>query len=97
MTFKQYLNENLGILGIKELKDGLTLEKIASLGYHWIIEAGIKDAVLGVKGKKLIWYDGKWVFGTFYEDQAIWKKGDWRGGLDSRGNVHKVGDSPNKW
>lgn len=98
--FKDHIKEvfdPLSILGIKSLKDGLTLDIINEKGWHWIIEAGISKAVLGMKGNKLIWYDGRWSLGTWQEKQAIWKKGKWMGGLDSKGNAHSEGDSPNKW
>jgi hypothetical protein len=101
MSFKDYMNEqnendNLGILGIRELKDGLELEDIQkNPHWHWVIMAGIKDAVIGKKGNKLVWYNGTWVLGTWNEKFAIWKKGEWKGGLDSKGNAHN--DTPNKW
>lgn len=102
MSFKEYMveqgdDEYLGILGIKELR-GITLEDIqGNKNFHWVIGAGIKNAVLGKKGNKLVWFDGEWVFGTFDENHAIWKKGKWLGGMDSKGNVHMRGDSPDKW
>lgn len=101
MNLKDYINENdedLSILGIKELKDGLSLSDIQSNSkFHWIIMAGIKNAVIGKKGNKLIWYDGEWIFGEYNENYAVWKKGKWHGGLDSKGKLHKNGDTPNKW
>lgn len=102
MKFKKFIQEendmSLKMLGISKLVDGLSLKDIqTNPNWHWVIMAGISDAVLGKKGNKLVWHSGKWVLGTFDENFAIWKKGDWRGGLDSLGNVHKVGDSPNKW
>lgn len=103
MSFKEYMveqqdDEYLGILGIKSLKNGLELEDIQSnQNWHWVIQAGIKNAVLGKKGNKLIWHSGTWTFGTFNENFAVWKSGDWKGGMDSKGNVHTRGDSPDKW
>lgn len=100
MTFSEYIKEGEAhpILGIKDTKDGLTLEDIQSNPkWHWIIGAGIKDAVIGKKGDKLVWHSGTWTLGTWNENYAIWKKGTWKGGLDSKGNAHKAGDSPNKW
>jgi len=102
--FKQFIKEeNLNeegvpLLGIRDFKDNLSLEDIQeNPKWHWIIGAGIKDAVIGKKGNKLVWYSGDWIFGKFNEKYAIWKKGNWKGGTDSDGNIHVENDSPNKW
>jgi len=96
---EENLNEGgVPLLGIRDFKDGLTLKDIqANPKWHWIIMGGIKNAVIGKKGNKLVWYSGDWVFGTWQEKYAIWKKGTWKGGTDSKGEVHIEGDSPNKW
>lgn len=90
------IESNLDILGILELKDGLTLDEIKKK-WKWVIEAGISKAVLGKKGNKLIWYDGEWVLGQYFEDTAVWKGGQWFGGLDSKGKAHTRGNTPNEW
>ena len=101
MTFSDYIKEEfnpLELLGIKELKNGLELEDIQkNSNWHWIVSAGIKNAIIGKKGNKLVWHDGVWVLGKWNEKFAIWKKGDWRGGTSSDGTPHSKGDSPNKW
>ena len=99
MSFKDYIKEtSIPLLGIRELRDNLELEDIQqNPNWHWIIQAGIKNAIIGKKGNKLIWYDGQWVFGEWKSKFAIWKKGIWRGGYDEKGDVHLEGDSPNKW
>lgn len=102
MNFIEYINEDedssLGILGIKELRDGLTLAEIQKNDkFHWVILAGISDAVLGKKGNKIVWYSGEWTFGEWISNHAIWKSGKWLGGYDEKGSVHKRGDSPDKW
>ena len=63
--------------GIKELKDGLTIERIKK-DFPWILEAKIQDAVIGLKGKKLIWYDGTWKNGAWHN--GYWYNGDWKKG-----------------
>lgn len=87
---------DLSIFGIAELRDGLTLEEIKKK-WKWVIEGGISSAILGKKGNKLIWYDGTWVMGQYFEDTTVWKGGQWFGGLDSKGKVHTRGNTPNEW
>ena len=62
--FNEFVNEAATRLprGIKELKDGLTLE-IIKTKFPWILNAKIKNAVLGFggyQGSIIYWYDGKW-------------------------------------
>ncbi len=97
MGFIEYINEEgVPILGIKDLRDNLELEDIQSNPkWHWIITAGLKDAVIGKKGNKLVWYDGTWVLGQWDSRYAVWKKGTWKGGTDENNNARH--NAPNKW
>lgn len=64
--------------------DGLSLEKI-KMKYNWLLNAKVKDAIVGENDKGLVWYcgewycgewvDGTWYSGNFYN--GIWKNGDW--------------------
>jgi hypothetical protein len=64
--------------------DGLTLEKI-KIKYNWILNASIKDAIIGEDDRGIVWYfgdwlcgewyDGTWYSGNFYE--GIWYDGLW--------------------
>lgn len=78
--------------GIKGFKNGLNL-KIVKEEYPWILEADIKDAVIGEYQKKLIWYSGTWKNGIFkgflwrdgiFEngtfENCTWEKGNFLGG-----------------
>ena len=82
---RKQINEetNLSQYGIKELRDGLTIEIIESK-FPWILKAKIKDAVIGQGQGKIIWYGGTWKNGT-WEDGAwvlgTWKDGEWNGGI----------------
>ena len=83
---KSYLTDELGLkinifkwvnvpyIPDIEYKDGLTYEILKSK-FPWVLEEDveIKDAVIGYKGNKLIWYDGHWIQGT-------WKDGIWKDG-----------------
>ena len=78
--------------GIKELKDGLTLDKIKS-DYSWVLKAVIKDAVLGEQDGHLLWYKGIWKDGTWRDGNwrdgtwknGVWKCGNWKDGIWYRG------------
>ena len=64
------------------LIDGLEINKL-SKEYHWILEAEISDAIIGLNNDKLawytgIWYSGRWFNGTWYN--GTWISGDWYGG-----------------
>ena len=78
--------------GIKELRDGLTLEGIQR-HYPWLLKAKIEDAVIGEQNNKLKWYEGTWFFGIWedgiWEDgcwvDGTWVNGAWNGGTWIRG------------
>lgn len=63
--------------GIKQLRDGLTIETIQEK-YAWLFDAKIEDAVIGETNGKLKWYEGTW-FSGIWED-GIWEDGCWVGG-----------------
>ena len=93
-----YLNpDNTNINGVKytlnnidftkyrfKLVDNLTFDDI-NLKFPWILEAEIKDAVLGQDNTgKLIWYKGIWEFGRWFGGiwfSGTWKWGDWYDGI----------------
>jgi len=66
------------------LTDDLTIE-ILKVRYNWVLNASIKDAVLGLDENGLVWYMGEWLCGewedgTWYSGifhSGIWKKGRW--------------------
>ncbi len=66
------------------LIDGLDLETLSN-NYQWILEAEIKDAIIGYRlvDKELVWYKGIWECGRWFGGRWIsgtWKSGDWYGG-----------------
>jgi hypothetical protein len=66
------------------LTDDLTIE-LLKVRYNWILNASIKNAVLGLDDYGLVWYSGEWICGewedgTWYSGifhDGIWKKGRW--------------------
>ena len=66
------------------LTDDLTIE-LLKVRYNWILNATIRNAILGLDDYGLVWYmgewicgeweDGTWYSGTWYD--GTWKKGRW--------------------
>jgi subtilisin-like proprotein convertase family protein len=64
------------------LIDGLTIDTL-NLTFPWILEAEIRDAVIGLDDSGLIWYKGIWESGRWFEGtwtSGTWISGDWYGG-----------------
>jgi hypothetical protein len=64
------------------LVDGLTVETL-SLRFPWVLEAEIRNAIIGTDGTNIIWYKGIWECGRWFGGTWIsgtWKSGDWYGG-----------------
>lgn len=70
-------------VGIVELRDGLTVDKLR-MKYPWVANAKTKDAVVGEDIGGVVWYDGTWIYGIWqggtWED-GTWKGGFWKGGI----------------
>lgn len=65
-----------------ELMDGLSLMSVNRL-YHWILEAEISGALIGLDPNGIVWYSGtwhcgRWFGGTWYS--GTWVSGDWYAG-----------------
>jgi len=93
--------DDLSIYGIRELRDGLTIEKIEKK-YSWLLRARMKDAVIGESRGRLVWYNGiwekgywnggtwksgYWISGTWYN--GIWEYGSWSSGTWISGTWHR--------
>jgi hypothetical protein len=64
------------------LIDGLDIDTLAT-NYHWILEAEISDAIIGLDSNGIVWYSGiwhsgRWFGGTWYS--GTWISGDWYSG-----------------
>jgi hypothetical protein len=86
---------NINPTYFKEFKDGLTLDIIKDK-FSWLLEEDVelKDAILGYKDNKLIWYSGDWFDGTW--EDGIWKNGTFNRGIWNNG-VFESGDFYGKW
>lgn len=64
--------------------NGMSLEKV-KIKYNWLLNAKVKDAIIGENDRGIVWYfgdwycgeweDGTWYSGNFYT--GIWKNGIW--------------------
>jgi hypothetical protein len=63
--------------------NGVTLDRI-KMKYNWLLNAQVKDAIIGEDSYGLIWYFGDWECGTWYDGtwysgtfNGTWKNGKW--------------------
>jgi len=64
------------------LVDGLTIDTL-SVKFPWVLEAEIRNAIIGTDGSNVIWYKGIWECGRWFGGtwiSGIWKSGDWYSG-----------------
>lgn len=64
------------------LTNNLTIE-LVKIRYNWILNANIRNAVIGEDSNGLVWYMGEWICGdweggTWYS--GIWHNGNWKNG-----------------
>lgn len=79
-------SDELSKLGIKELKDGLTLE-IIKKDHPWLLEkTKFENAVIGKNDKGIVWYSGVWKQGVWkgaafqggtFKGHSVWARGEW--------------------
>jgi len=54
--------------------DDLTLETV-KIKYNWLLNASVKDAIVGQDDNGLVWYFGEWLCGEWYD--GTWYSGEW--------------------
>ena len=64
------------------LTDDLTIE-LLKVRYNWILNASIKNAVLGLDDYGLVWYMGEWICGEW--EDGTWYSGIWHDGIWKNG------------
>jgi len=62
--------------------DGLTLEKV-KMKYNWLLNAKVKDAIVGENDRGIVWYFGEWFCGEWLD--GTWYSGDWYDGVWKNG------------
>jgi hypothetical protein len=65
------------------LVDKLTLDDIKAK-YSWLLNAKFKDAIIGHRNNRIIWYSGEWIDGEWIDGD--WYSGIWRKGIWEKGN-----------
>jgi hypothetical protein len=82
MSFKvQIVNIENNVNNIL-LTDDLTIE-ILKVKYNWILNASIKNVVLGLDDYGLVWYSGEWICGEW--EDGTWYSGIWHNGIWKNG------------
>jgi hypothetical protein len=64
------------------LVSGLTIE-IVKLKYNWLLNATVKNCIVGEDDYGLVWYSGEWVCGEWVDGtwySGIWDDGTWKNG-----------------
>lgn len=82
MTFKVQIVNITDNLDNIILTSGLTIEKM-KIKYNWVLNATVKNCILGEDENGLVWYSGEWICGewingTWYS--GIWHDGTWYNG-----------------
>ena len=71
--------------------DDLTLETV-KIKYNWLLNASVKDAIVGQDDNGLVWYFGEWLCGEWYDGtwySGIWHSGNWKNGQFYAYNMDK--------
>jgi len=71
--------------------DGLTFEKV-KIYYPWILNATVKDIIIGENDYGLVWYSGEWFCGEWFDGtwySGIFHSGSWLNGHFYSYNLNK--------
>lgn len=64
------------------LVSGLTIERL-KIRYNWVLNASVKDCIIGEDDYGLVWYSGEWVCGEWID--GTWYSGIWHDGIWDNG------------
>jgi len=64
------------------LVSGLTIERL-KIKYNWVLNASVKDCIIGEDDYGLVWYSGEWVCGEWID--GTWYSGIWHDGIWDNG------------
>ncbi len=64
------------------LVSGLTIERL-KIRYNWVLNASVKDCIIGEDDYGLVWYSGEWVCGEWID--GTWYSGIWHDGIWNNG------------
>lgn len=64
------------------LTDDLTIEML-KIKYNWILNASVKNCIIGLDSYGIVWYSGEWICGEWEDGtwySGIWHDGTWKNG-----------------
>jgi hypothetical protein len=64
------------------LTNNLTIEKV-KIKYNWLLNASVKNCIIGEDDYGLVWYSGEWICGEWIDGtwySGIWHDGTWKNG-----------------
>ena len=64
------------------LVSGLTIETL-KIKYNWILNASVKNCILGQDDNGIVWFSGEWICGEWLDGtwySGIWHNGTWKNG-----------------
>ena len=64
------------------LVSGLTIETL-KIKYNWILNASVKNCILGQDENGIVWYSGEWICGEWIN--GTWYSGIWHDGIWNNG------------
>lgn len=67
------------------LTNGLTIEMV-KIKYNWILNANVKNCILGEDDYGLVWYSGEWLCGEW--EKGTWYSGIWHDGVWKDGKFY---------
>jgi len=82
MTFKvEIVNTSENIDNII-LVSGMTIERL-KIKYNWVLNASVKNCILGEDENGLVWFSGEWICGEW--ENGTWYSGIWHDGIWDNG------------
>jgi hypothetical protein len=72
--------------------DGVSIETIR-IRYNWLLNAKIKNAIIGEDSYGLVWYMGEWICGEWVD--GTWYSGTWYSGVWKNGNWYSYNINKN--
>ena len=83
MTFKVEIVNVADNIDNIILISGLTIE-ILKIKYNWVLNANVKNCILGEDKNGLVWFSGEWICGEW--ENGTWYSGIWHDGTWKNGN-----------
>lgn len=82
MAFKVQIINTINNLDNIILTSGLTIERL-KIKYNWILNASVKNAIIGEDSYGIVWFSGEWICGEWLD--GTWYSGIWHDGVWNNG------------